>query len=293
MKRICLFALVCTILLIPKNVYAQSPTIQIISPVYGDMFSDNTIIAEGYAYDYTDYIQTVKVKINGDPDNSSSWYTGYSDTGQHSMSPEWTREIDLDPGKNNMYVKATDNYGNLSPIESNEFWYIAPPVNVNASRGIFEDHVHITWDIWGSNPSYENYYRVYRGLTPDPNDAVEIIDGVTPNQYWDDYNVEPNNTYYYFVKLKCHLVESGFSLYDTGYVVPPPTPQNITLSTDLVNSEIILNWDDAGMYDYKVYSSEEPYNGFQEDLSGTYSTTSWSAPISEYKRFYYVKTISK
>ncbi|MDA3886872.1 MAG: hypothetical protein PF638_14890 [Candidatus Delongbacteria bacterium] len=210
------------------------------------------------------------------------------------MSPEWSREIDLDPGSNNIYVKASDNYGNWSNIYSNEFWYIAPPDNVNASSGTYEDHIHLTWDIWGSNPSYTNYYRVYRGLTPDPNDADEIIDGVTPNQYWDDYNVEPNNIYYYFVKLKCHLVESEFSLYDTGYVEPPPTPQNITILTDLLNSEILISWDDAGwLYDYKVYSSEDPYDGFTEDISGNYSGTSWTAQLSNSKKFFYIKTISK
>jgi hypothetical protein len=52
------------ILLVPRIVFAQIPTVQIISPENGDMFSDNTITAEGFVYDTTDYVVSVKVKTN-------------------------------------------------------------------------------------------------------------------------------------------------------------------------------------------------------------------------------------
>ena len=42
---------------------------------------------------------------------------------------------------------------------------------------------------------------------------------------------------------------------------------------------------------YKVYSSANPYSGFTEDMTGSYEGTTWTAPISTEKRFYYVTAI--
>jgi len=64
-------------------------------------------------------------------------------------------------------------------------------------------------------------------------------------------------------------------------------PENVTISTD--SESIFLFWDAVpGATGYAVHSSDEPYAGFMEDLTGTFDGESWSAPLPLEKRFYYV-----
>ena len=71
----------------------------------------------------------------------------------------------------------------------------------------------------------------------------------------------------------------------------PQIPQTISITYS--GNSIILNWSPSQeATSYKVYSSEFPDSGFSEDSSGIYSDNSWSAPISEQKKFYYVTAIS-
>jgi hypothetical protein len=43
---------------------------------------------------------------------------------------------------------------------------------------------------------------------------------------------------------------------------------------------------------FKVYSSSDPYSGFEEDLSGILNGESWSTAEVDAKKFYYVKAVS-
>ena len=74
------------------------------------------------------------------------------------------------------------------------------------------------------------------------------------------------------------------SIYTLGSL---ESPINLTISE--MNDYIILNWDVvSGATSYKIYSSENPYSGFELDESGEFNGTSWTAPLSESKIFYYV-----
>lgn len=66
----------------------------------------------------------------------------------------------------------------------------------------------------------------------------------------------------------------------------PPT--NIEIDLNPGSGTINLQWDGSNRTTYKVYSSTNPYNGFEEDLSGTYNGNSWSASLPNENRFYYV-----
>nr|MBC8526632.1 hypothetical protein [Candidatus Cloacimonadota bacterium] len=57
----------------------------------------------------------------------------------------------------------------------------------------------------------------------------------------------------------------------------------------IVSGNVHLSWDAvSGATSYTVYSSNDPYTGFIEDVSGTYVDESWSAPVPIEKKFYYV-----
>jgi hypothetical protein len=73
-----------------------------------------------------------------------------------------------------------------------------------------------------------------------------------------------------------------------GYSVPLYAPENVLIITN--ESSIELSWEEVyGATSYKVYSSADPYSGFEEDTSGTFVGESWSAPLTDVKKFYYVK----
>ena len=65
-------------------------------------------------------------------------------------------------------------------------------------------------------------------------------------------------------------------------------PINLEIEITPNRGTIDINWYGDITSTYKVYSSSDPYSGFEEDLTGSYSGTSWSAPLPSENRFYYV-----
>ncbi len=73
-----------------------------------------------------------------------------------------------------------------------------------------------------------------------------------------------------------------------GEILPP---ENVTIT--VVDNIVNISWSAvSGAASYKVYSSNDPYDNFTEDTSGNYIGTSWSAPLSNDKKFYFVKAIN-
>ena len=64
-------------------------------------------------------------------------------------------------------------------------------------------------------------------------------------------------------------------------------PQNVTI--EIIGADVQLSWNAVmGANSYKVYSSDDPYTGFAEDMSGSFAGESWSTSIINAKKFYYV-----
>ena len=64
----------------------------------------------------------------------------------------------------------------------------------------------------------------------------------------------------------------------------------ITVVDEIIN----ISWSAVtGATSYKIYSSDEPYDNFTEDTSGTFVGESWSTSILSEKKFYYVKAIQE
>lgn len=69
---------------------------------------------------------------------------------------------------------------------------------------------------------------------------------------------------------------------------------SIHVDESFPTSTVILSWDEApGTQEYKVYSSQYPdIQSFSEDLSGTFTESSWTASISQQRSFYYVTALT-
>jgi C1A family cysteine protease len=72
-----------------------------------------------------------------------------------------------------------------------------------------------------------------------------------------------------------------------GAVINLDIPQNVVTSAS--GSNITVSWDlVSGATSYVVYSANDPYGTFAIDTSGTLNGTSWTAPATAAKKFYYV-----
>ena len=72
-----------------------------------------------------------------------------------------------------------------------------------------------------------------------------------------------------------------------GEILPP---EDVIIT--VVNNIVTISWSAvSGATSYKVYSSNDPYDSFTEDTSGNFNGTSWSAPLSSDKKFYYVTAV--
>ncbi len=65
-------------------------------------------------------------------------------------------------------------------------------------------------------------------------------------------------------------------------------PTNIEINPNPGSGTLDLQWNGNRRSIYKIYSSTNPYSGFEEDLSGTFDGLSWSAPLPTENMFYYV-----
>ena len=89
--------------------------------------------------------------------------------------------------------------------------------------------------------------------------------------------------------------DMGAYFFDNSFVVPG-VPQNVEISifTEEGN-EVEITWTPVvdAVY-YKIYSSDNPYYGFEEVTNGTFYGAAgnyWFAPLPENKKFYYVKAV--
>jgi hypothetical protein len=72
---------------------------------------------------------------------------------------------------------------------------------------------------------------------------------------------------------------------------PNPIPAGVT--TQLNGNNLVMRWQPvSGAVSYKVFSSTDSETGFAEDLSGTFNGTSWTVPMTNEKKFFYVTAIT-
>ncbi len=107
-------------------------------------------------------------------------------------------------------------------------------------------------------------------------DASEII----PDEYLFDLIISSNSVLDSLISVPMFVTVSKLS-----------SPDQVTISKE--NETIIISWTAVeGATGYKIFSSSNPYYGFEEDVSGTLNCTSWVSQFSNNKRFFYVKAVN-
>ncbi|MDD3050964.1 MAG: right-handed parallel beta-helix repeat-containing protein, partial [Candidatus Cloacimonetes bacterium] len=102
------------------------------------------------------------------------------------------------------------------------------------------------------------------------------------------FPLDPDGT---IVDMGC----SAFFQYEVQEQFLPPSDIAISFNDGAVSlswSDSIRNRQDRAVF-YRVYSSDAPDGDFEEDLSGFYDGNTWSASLTENKRFYYIKTVTQ
>ena len=80
----------------------------------------------------------------------------------------------------------------------------------------------------------------------------------------------------------------GYYLGPLTNEILPPEDVIITVADDIVT----ISWSAVSdATSYKVYSSNDPYENFTEDTSGSFAGESWSAPLAVEKKFFYVTAV--
>jgi hypothetical protein len=79
--------------------------------------------------------------------------------------------------------------------------------------------------------------------------------------------------------------------YAFNYEITSATPNNVNILRGV--DSVTVSWDVIdGILSYNVYSSDDPYSGFEVDDSGDFTGESWTCSATEDKKFYYVKAAS-
>ncbi|MCD4817689.1 MAG: LamG domain-containing protein [Candidatus Cloacimonetes bacterium] len=199
---------------------------------------------------------------------------------------------------NGALITWTDNnggYGNIYDGES-----AASTVNVSVDSGFSGDMI-LNWtlsgDAYGSAP-----HDISGEITIEQNpwlvansDSGNCVNGET-----DNITLEFSTEGYDVGEYSANIIITSNDLDEPGIIIPVTLnilgnldiPQNVTIET--VGAQVQINWDEVtNANSYKIFSSDTPDGTFTEDLTGIFSGENWSVPISENKKFYYVKSSSE
>lgn len=158
------------------------------------------------------------------------------------------------------WVKAVNGVGTSGFSSSNSGYAEAaplptiplPPTNINATDGVYDDRIHISWN--ASNGA--DYYNVWRHTENDSGAATRIATNVLVTQF-DDTNNEAETTYYYWVTATNELGTSDFSSPDTGWkdivVVDPPDDPDPPVEPPSPTAEV---WRMDGYFDITPYKGK-------------------------------------
>lgn len=196
------------------------------------------------------------------------------------------------------------------------------PLNTFEFSGLIEkDSLFIIANPSSSAHITNNADYFFGGLNFTGNDAValykgnELVDmigniGQDPGNGWTAAGIEDASKDHTLVRKNTFCcgntdwqISAGTNSYDSEWIVYEcdnwdyigfhnlnlqlDIPENVSLSSE--GTQVTITWDPVIRAEtYHVYSSTDPSADFEEDLSGEFDSTSWTAPLNGNKRFYQI-----
>lgn len=171
----------------------------------------------------------------------------------NSANPSLINSIMWDDSPQEIYISdgsVTATYSNIQGGWAGIGNIDCDPLFVDSPNGDY----HLSWD---------NYPIQDATMSP----CIDTGDSASP--------LDPDST----------IADMGALYFNQTTALDPP--QNVTIEVNAV--DVNLSWDAVtDALSYKVYSSDDPFTGFEEDTSGAFTGESWSTSIINEKKFYNV-----
>ncbi len=215
--------------------------------------------------------------------------------GERTPINDWTAQIlryeDLNVRAGDIHyywVKVAANRNGLNESAFSEmsvgYRYLPPPENIQASVGVYEGLVIITWD----ELPEATHYMVFR--TDEPNGSRKSISGWQTETTFRDKDTIPGHTYYYTVKAAGSETGAGLSSHSQsngGFSrMPPPDP--IMASDGTYADKIRISWQSVENAQYfQVFRTEDPDNNELNPLNEFERITRFDDMTAEPGKIYY------
>jgi hypothetical protein len=197
----------------------------------------------------------------------------------------------LDSPANQMYYRVVpfeEGASRLFGIPSNVAYFgtdmLLAPENVQASDGVYQDRVYVTW----TKTVGATGYQLFRDSQSAPLTLLGDVD------HYDDTAVPDTAPHQYWVKASNSTQVSNFSVSDTGYLAPPVSgalqpPTSVQATDGVFENRIYVSWEKA--------ANATGYQVFRDSQSAPLSTVGNVAfyndtSVSDYfQHTYWVKAI--
>jgi hypothetical protein len=227
---------------------------------------------------YTDHVQVSWNAVSG-ATAYEVWRNTSNNSGSATNLGDKTSPLDdygVTQGTTYYYwVKAKNNCGTsgFSSVDSGYACIVPPsPTGVSATDGTYTDHIQVTWNSVSGATAYE----VWRGQSNSSGSATNLGDKTSP---FNDYDVTPGPTYYYWVKAKNSCGTSGWSASDSGYANcnVPSAPTGVSATDDTYTDHIQVTWNSvSGATAYEVWRNTSNSSGSATNLGDK------TSPLDDY-----------
>ena len=213
----------------------------------------------------TDGTYTNRVRVTWSASSGANQYeiwrnTSSSTTGRTLIATDTASPYDdygAVPGDRYYYwVRAKNQCGNFGGYSSwNSGWRAITPPTVTATDGTYKDRIFVDWaGVFGAS-----HYRVFRNTSNTTAGAVMVQNWTTATSY-NDYNVTPLQTYYYFVRAAADAFgsfSSNYSSSDSGYRAAdcdtPPTYDYLIFPGANWGTTPVRSYIEHGCHVYRLY----------------------------------------
>ena len=204
-------------------------------------------------------IYSEKIEVNWDSTPAAAWYELWRNGTVDLVLAEKMADLRavsytdtaVMPGmKYSYWVRPIGLGGSAGPFSTNAIGWsaLAPPATITATPGVFADRVKVEWSSSESADSYE----VWRNTAPVSSGAIWVY--TTARFRFEDFEVHPGETYYYWVRSMRSVVASPFGLCASGYAMGAPS--GLSVSKGDFTEKIRATWAPApGALSYEVWRS--------------------------------------